>query len=192
METAPTNGREQPGAPEASSAGAQTKQQTENAGAGPEPASQARRSQPRAPVRHDYGRIASLWQISREMDRLADLFFRKGAEEWWAPQIEVKEQGDQLLVHADLPGIKPDDVRVEISSEGLVISGERNEHRSDPGEQDGYRRTERRYGSFYRSIPLPEGARTDEAKANLEHGVLEIAIPLESGGSRRRIQINGR
>lgn len=70
METAPTNGREQPGAPKASTEETQIKQQTENAG--PAPASQARRLQPRVPDRRDF------WA-----DRLADLYFRNGADEWW-------------------------------------------------------------------------------------------------------------
>lgn len=147
--------------------------------------------------------FASLWQISREMDRLMDAFFggglasgyaggagtaERGYRAMWTPQIEVRQRDDAMVIHVDLPGIKQEDIQLEATEEGLAISGERSEQREE-GDR-GYRRTERSYGSFYRLIPLPEGARIDSAKASMHNGVLEVTVPLERP-QRRRIQIEG-
>jgi HSP20 family protein len=151
----------------------------------------------------DQSPFASLWQISREMDRLMDAFFGGGlgfgassgaqgaqsgyaANALWTPQIEVRQREDSLVIHVDLPGVKQEDIQLEATEEGLAISGQRTEQREE-GEQ-GYRRTERSYGSFYRLIPLPDGARIDNAKASMHNGVLEVTVPLERP-QRRRIQI---
>jgi len=87
-----------------------------------------------------------------------------------------------------LPGLTENDVKVEAMDEGLVLQGERKqEHTSDEG---GWHRSERIYGRFHRLIPLPEGAKTDEAKADFKNGVLEIYVPLtESATKRRQIPI---
>jgi HSP20 family protein len=77
----------------------------------------------------------------------------------WSPAIEVSERGDKLVVRADLPGLGKDDVKVETVDNHLVIQGERRQEHEE--QEGGYRRSERRYGSFYRSIPLPEGAQTE-------------------------------
>lgn len=142
--------------------------------------------------------FASLWQISREMDRLMDTFFGGGlasaseplyaASSAWSPQIEVRQRDEALTIHVDLPGVKQEDVRVEATDEGIAISGERREQREE-GEEE-LRRTERLYGSFYRLIPLPEGARVESAQASMHNGVLAITVPLERA-KRRQIQIEG-
>jgi HSP20 family protein len=102
----------------------------------------------------------------------------------WAPSIEVHEKNNNLIVSADLPGIDPKDVMVEEENGMLVIRGERRREHTE--EREGFRRSERSYGSFYRTIPLPEGARTDEAKAEFRNGVLEIKVPIEESKSHRR------
>ncbi len=102
----------------------------------------------------------------------------------WAPYIEVREKDNILIVSADLPGIDPKDVLVEEENGLLVIHGERRREHTE--EREGFRRSERSYGSFYRTIPLPEGARTDEAKAEFRNGVLEIKVPIEESKSHRR------
>src|SRR5437868_10020814 len=72
----------------------------------------------------------------------------------WIPAVEIQQQGNNLLVRAELPGISENDVKVEATEEGLAIHGEkRQEHTS---EQGGWHHTERSYGRFYRLIPLPE------------------------------------
>ena len=93
----------------------------------------------------------------------------------WIPQIEVLQKNEQFMVRADLPGLKKDDVKVEVTDNLLTISGERKEEKEE--KREGFFRSERSYGSFFRQIPLPEGAKTENAAATFHNGVLEITIP---------------
>ncbi|HWP55165.1 MAG TPA: Hsp20/alpha crystallin family protein [Pyrinomonadaceae bacterium] len=102
----------------------------------------------------------------------------------WTPQIEVVKSNGDLMVKADLPGLTKDDVKVELTDQALTISGERKEEKEEKGE--GFYRTERNYGRFYRQIPLPEGAKTDEANATFTNGVLEVKIPVAKMESHAR------
>jgi HSP20 family protein len=95
----------------------------------------------------------------------------------WVPQIEVLQNNGQFMVRADLPGLTKDDVKVELTDDVLTISGERKEEKEE--KREGFYRSERSYGSFYREIPLPEGAKTEEAAATFHNGVLEITVPAE-------------
>jgi HSP20 family protein len=107
----------------------------------------------------------------------------------WLPQIEIFERGGQFIVRADLPGLTKEDVKVDITDEALTIQGERKQEQEE--EREGWHRSERSYGSFYRSIQLPEGAKAEEAKANFRDGVLEISMPApEREGRRRQIEIS--
>jgi HSP20 family protein len=105
----------------------------------------------------------------------------------WAPQIEVFQRDNELVVRADLPGMTRDDVAVEVTEEAVTIQGERR-HESEE-EREGFYRSERIYGSFYRVIPLPEGAISEQAKANFRDGVLEITMPAPPKSKGRRIEI---
>lgn len=132
-------------------------------------------------------------RMSEEMDRAFGHFgggqssARGGT--FWSPAIEVTEQNGQLQVHAELPGLKPEDVKVEITDDALIIQGERkSEHEQRHGQ--GYR-SERHYGQFYRAIPLPEGVNAEQAKADFRDGVLQITVPVPQQASRHReIPIN--
>src|ERR1700737_3520049 len=102
----------------------------------------------------------------------------------WIPTVEVRQQGNNLVIHADLPGLSENDVRVEATDEGLVIQGERR--REETVEDAGVIRTERVYGRFYRLIPLPEGSKIEDTKANFRNGVLEITVPVPEAEKRNR------
>jgi HSP20 family protein len=107
----------------------------------------------------------------------------------WSPQVEVFERDDSLVVRADLPGVKRDDVEVNVEQDVLIIRGQRRlEHREAEG---GYRRTERSYGTFFRQIPLPDGVDASQIEASYEDGVLEVVVPTprEQPAGRRRIDI---
>jgi len=93
----------------------------------------------------------------------------------WAPQLETLERDGQLVVQADLPGVKPADVTIEIAENTLTIEGSRRDERQE--QHDGYYTTERSYGSFCSVIPLPEGAIANDAKATFTDGVLEVTMP---------------
>jgi HSP20 family protein len=113
---------------------------------------------------------------------------RPGSE-LWHPQIEVSQQNNELVVHADLPGLKKEDVSVDVTDSEIIISGERRQ--KEESERGGLYRSERSYGSFYRAIPLPEGAMTDQAKATFKDGVLEVRMPAppEQVTRGRRLEI---
>ena len=108
----------------------------------------------------------------------------------WTPQVEVFRRGDELVVRADLPGMRKEDVKVDVQPNQLVLQGQRTWENEE--EREGVLRSERRYGSFYRAIPLPEGVRAEEAHASYRDGVLEITMPAPENQPRgRRLQIEG-
>ncbi len=108
----------------------------------------------------------------------------------WVPAVEIRQNDNNLVISAELPGLTEKDVRVEATPDGLVIQGERKQEYTD--EEGGVRRSERVYGQFYRLIPLPEDADVENAQASFENGVLQITIPIpESQQNRRQIPISG-
>ena len=92
----------------------------------------------------------------------------------WTPEVEIIERDGKLVVRADLPGLTKDNVKVEVTGEALIISGERKGEKEEKGE--GFYRSERTYGSFFRRIPLPENVKTEEATATFKNGVLEVEM----------------
>lgn len=107
----------------------------------------------------------------------------------WSPQIETFRRGDKLVVRADLPGLKKDDVKVEIEDGMLTISGERSEEHEE--NRDDFYRSERSYGRFYRALPLPDGASEDQCEATFRDGVLEVTLnaPRQAERKAKQIQI---
>jgi HSP20 family protein len=107
----------------------------------------------------------------------------------WTPDLEVTQDKDKLQVRLDLPGLRKEDVTIEISEQALTVEGERRQEEEE--KEKGYYRTERSYGRFFRSIPLPEGARPDSTKATFANGVLEIVMDVEAPQppAARRIEI---
>jgi HSP20 family protein len=101
----------------------------------------------------------------------------------WSPSIEVREK-DKPDRFRGPPWHRSENVMVEVDNGVLVIRGERRREHTE--QHEGFRRTERSYGSFYRAIPLPEGAWTDDARADFRNGVLEIKVPIEEAKSHRK------
>ena len=94
----------------------------------------------------------------------------------WFPEIDVFEKDNRLVTKIDLPGIKKYDVKVEVTDHHLAISGERKTEAEK--KKENFYRCEREYGSFYRTVPLPEGVKLEDVKATFSDGVLEVSIPL--------------
>lgn len=107
----------------------------------------------------------------------------------WAPQVEVFERENNIVVRADLPGLTRDNVDVEIEDETLIIRGERRNDLED--KRDGYYRSERSYGSFYRAIPLPEGIDAGAANASFKDGVLEVTLakPKQQVSKAKKVEV---
>ena len=101
----------------------------------------------------------------------------------WSPTVEVKEVNGKFLVSAELPGLKKGDIKVQVTEDALILEGERTQEEE---EREGYYHSERSYGHFYRSIPLPEGATLDKAAAEFTNGILEVSIPVAETNQKPR------
>jgi HSP20 family protein len=113
---------------------------------------------------------------ARPLFRWPSLRRRAISEVGWYPEIDVFEKENRLVTKIDLPGMKKEDVKVEVTDGQLAISGERKSEAEEKGER--FYRCERECGSFYRSVPLPEGAKIEDVKATFTDGVLEVSVPL--------------
>jgi len=144
----------------------------------------------------DMDRLFSSFTSSPEQERQQGL--QRGGERGlqpltrglWAPQVEVFERGNNIVVRAELPGLSREDVDVEVDDDMLVIRGER--HNDVQDEHDGYYRSERSYGSFYRALPLPEGVEANACNATFKDGVLEVTLPKPAAAVSRAKKINVR
>ncbi len=123
-------------------------------------------------------------RMSEEMDRVFGGWGGQQSSGFWAPPVEIRQQGNNLMICADLPGLNKDDVKIEVTEAGLAISGERKHEQKE--EREGFYRSERSYGRFYRLIPLPEEAQIDQAKAQFNNGVLEVVVPVPQSQQKRR------
>lgn len=120
--------------------------------------------------------------VDRVFDELSWPSFRRsfralaGKPASWVPGIDVFEKDNRLITKIDLPGMKKEDVKVEVTDGHLAISGERRSEAEE--KKDNYYRSEREYGSFYRAVPLPDGVKLEDVKATFADGVLEVSVPL--------------
>lgn len=130
--------------------------------------------------------FTELGELRSRFDRLFDEWL-DGRERAWTPAIDVVREDGHLVVRADLPGIKPEEVKIEVEDDILTVSGE---HRESKEEKDKhYVRRERRYGSFSRSMTLPKGVTAKDIKAETRDGVVEVTIPLPTEGKKETVRI---
>ena len=118
--------------------------------------------------------FALMRQFADDMDRSFGQAPTNGAA--WSPAIEVKRKNNDLVVTAELPGLKKEDVKITVSGDLLTLEGERKQEKEE--KREGFYHSERSYGKFLRSIALPEGAKADQANAEYKDGMLEITIPV--------------
>jgi HSP20 family protein len=130
----------------------------------------------------------------RAFDRSLPSIFKGGRSELsdsgvWAPSVDISEGKDSYSVHAELPGLKKEDVTIKIDGDVLSIQGERKIE-TEKGERN-YHRVERSYGSFVRSFQLPDNIDSDHVKASFNNGVLEVSVPkTEPKAKGRTISID--
>jgi len=104
----------------------------------------------------------------------------------WQPAVDIKEEEDRFLIRADVPGVDAADLEITMDDGALRIHG----HRETAQAQEGWQRTERVSGRFYRRFSLPEAADAESVEAECKNGVLEISIPKQAKSQPRRIQVN--
>jgi HSP20 family protein len=109
------------------------------------------------------------------------------AGEHWLPEVDVLEKEGQVVIRADLPGVKKEDVQVAIEGDLLTIRGSRHEEK-EVKEKD-YYRSERSMGEFQRTIALPDGTSAEAIKASYQDGVLEVTIPRPNAPASKRIEV---
>ena len=136
-----------------------------------------------------------LLSIRDEVNRLFDNFFtglperRRGLLEGeWAPSVDIAETDNEVVVTAELPGVKQDDVDITITDDVLTLKGEKKEEKEV--KEKNYHRIERSYGSFQRSVSLPAGVQADKVKATYKDGVLHITVPKAEEAKPKQIKIN--
>jgi HSP20 family protein len=133
--------------------------------------------------------------IQSEMNRLFNTFFEPSAGgngaavmRRWSPAMDLVETDDHYVLRADLPGVSEGDVKIELEDNVLTISGERKT--ADKETEEGYYRVERAYGSFSRTLTLPEGVDADGISAGFDRGVLEVQIPKPEQRRPRKVEIS--
>jgi HSP20 family protein len=132
-----------------------------------------------AALQNEMSRLVNSWAGGEGNDN--------GGSRSWVPSVDVWETDEDVVYAFDLPGIPEDKISVEVEDGALTVTGERE--RSHEVEGDRFYRYERRFGSFARTIGLPQGVAEDAIKADYRDGVLEIRVPKPEQPKPRRIQI---
>lgn len=136
------------------------------------------------------------WGLMRSLQDDLDRLFEQriaadettGSVANWTPPVDIQEEEGRFVLHADIPGVKPEDIEVTMENGVLTISGSREETTRD--ERNGYRRVERVSGRFFRRFTLPDTANAEGIKAKSTHGVLEVIIPKHDRVMPRRISVD--
>ena len=141
-----------------------------------------------------YDPFRELRGLQDEMNRLFMSNFSRGGENdlmrgAWSPQVDIFENKDQIVLEAELPGMKPEDVEISIENNLLTLRGERRFEKKE--ESDNFHRVERSYGTFTRSFTLPPTVSSDRAEAEFENGILRLTLAKREDAKPRRIEIKG-
>ena len=133
------------------------------------------------------------WDPLGELESLRSRFDRMfddlagGREREWTPAIDVVRDNGNLVVRADIPGMKPEEVKIEVEDDILTVSGTHEERKEE--KEKSYVRRERRYGSFSRSMALPAGVDAQQITAKTHDGVVEVTIPLPKEAKKETVTI---
>jgi len=138
-----------------------------------------------------YGAVASLQDSINKL--FQDAFSRANIDEdfalsAWKPLVDIFDKDDAIVIHAELPGVKKEDVAIEVKDNVLTLRGERTE--SKEIKEDKYYRKERTFGSFHRAFTLPAAVNPDSIRATFKDGVLEIEIPKPEEQKPKQVKIS--
>jgi HSP20 family protein len=128
-------------------------------------------------------------QVQSQFNRLVDQVWG-GRQESWLPAVDVFDKADAVVVKAELPGMDADDIQIEVDDNVLTIKGERKFE--EQVEEERYYRVERRFGSFQRSLALPQGVQADQIQAGYEDGILTVSVPKAEEKKPKRIEVKAR
>ena len=135
----------------------------------------------------------------REMDRMLEDFFGRRARPWLErgfgtgemevkpPIVDVFEEKDNIVVKAELPGMEKDNIEVNLTDHTLTIKGEKK--KAEEIKEENYYRAERSYGSFLRTLDLPNDVRADKVKASFKNGILEIRMPKTEEAKAKEVKV---
>ncbi|MEZ5427686.1 MAG: Hsp20/alpha crystallin family protein [Pyrinomonadaceae bacterium] len=141
-----------------------------------------------------YDPFRDLRSLQDEMNRLFSAGFPRlsNQEEMstgWSPSVDIYESENQIVLEAELPGMKREDFELSIENNVITLRGERRFEKKDEG--DNYHRVERAYGSFTRSFNLPRTVSTEDIKAEFKNGILTVNLPKKEEAKARKIEVSG-
>lgn len=138
---------------------------------------------------------SSLTELRREMDDLFTSFFgetfpstERFFGQGFAPDFDISETDNEVIVKADLPGVDPKDVEISLTGNTMTVRGEKREEKEEKG--DNVYRMERRYGGFCRAFTLPVDIQEDKVEASYKNGVLTVKLPKTEASKRKTIRID--
>ena len=128
-------------------------------------------------------------QVQNQLNRLVDQVWG-GRQESWLPAVDVFDTKEAVVLKAELAGMNPDDIQIEIEDNVLTIKGERRfEEKVD---EERYYRVERRFGSFQRSLALPQGVKAEKIGAAYDDGILTVTVPKVEVEKPKRIEVKAK
>jgi HSP20 family protein len=141
-----------------------------------------------------------LTRWERDMDRMMEDFFGRRMRTWWpersfrtgeldirTPAVDVFEEKDEIVVKAEIPGMDKDNIEVNLTDHTLTIKGEKK--KEEEVKEENYYRSERSYGSFFRTLELPKDVHGDKVKATFKNGVLEVRMPKTEEAKAKDIKV---
>jgi HSP20 family protein len=131
-----------------------------------------------------------LWNFQQLFDRFDSDFFTRPlgvSRGEWFPRLDVRRLEGDVVVEVELPGMSKDDVKIEVTNDGLVISGEKKSESET--KEDNFYRSERTFGRFMRRVALPHGTDAENADAKFENGILRITMPVKEAPAGRTIEV---
>jgi HSP20 family protein len=141
-----------------------------------------------------------LTRWERDMDRMMEDFFGRRPRPWWpprwfgneemqltAPAVDMFEEKDDIVVKAEIPGMEKENIEVNLTDHTLTIKGEKK--KEDEVKKENYYRSERSYGSFLRTLPLPADVQGDKVKASFKNGVLEVRLPKTEAAKAKEVKV---